>query len=96
MNKKGRNKYTSAHKEKALKYYLLGLNLFEISKLTDIPERTLQKWQTKEGWVKFKETDNLKEKAVNLKKAGIANKQISEILKISTTTVWRYCKKQKL
>lgn len=94
LNKKGRNTYTSEHKEKALKYYLLGLNLFEISKLTDIPERTLQKWQTKERWVKFKETDNLKEKAVNLKKAGIANKQISEILKISTTTVWRYCKKQ--
>lgn len=84
--------YSTTDREKSRKYYLLGLNLNEVSKLMDIPERTLQKWQQKERWVKYKEIDSLKAKAIDLKQTGLSNKQISEILNISCTTVWRYCK----
>ncbi|REC50811.1 hypothetical protein DRF62_18635 [Chryseobacterium piscium] len=94
-NKKGRKMYTQADREKALKYYLLGLNLFEVSKLTEVPERTLQKWQSKESWVKLKDSEKLRKKAVDLKNFGLSNKKISEILLISSTTVWRYCKQNK-
>lgn len=84
--------YSIDDREKARKYYLLGLNLKEVSKLTDIPERTLQKWQQKESWCKYRELGNLKAKALNLKESGLLSKKIGELLNISTTTVWRYCK----
>ncbi|MFS4470048.1 hypothetical protein [Chryseobacterium sp. T20] len=92
IKKNVKRHYSTIDKEKSRKYYLLGLSLNEVSKLMDIPERTLQKWQQKEGWVKYKETYILKAKAIDLKQSGFSNKQIAGILKISCTTVWRYCK----
>ena len=49
-----KRKYEDSDKLKARKYYLLGLSISEVSKLTDFPIRTLQKWQSKEKWVKEK------------------------------------------
>ncbi|MXS70267.1 hypothetical protein GSF70_03475 [Flavobacteriaceae bacterium W22] len=90
MQKKKR--YNDNDHNNALRYYLLGLTLAEISKLMDIPLRTLQKWQRKGNWVDCKKIDNVKLKAKDLKQSGFSIKRISEILKISNTTVWRYCK----
>lgn len=91
-----RNKYNATHKEQARKYYIMGLNLHEISKLMDlIPVRTLEKWQLLEKWTELKQSQNIKTKTLELQEAGKSYKQIAEILQISPPTVWRYLKQAK-
>ena len=90
---KQRNKYTVEQKEKARKYYLMGLNMHEISKLMDgCPVRTLEKWQQSEKWTELKQPESLKYRALELHESGRSYKEIAEILKINRTTVWRYIK----
>ncbi|PRB03062.1 hypothetical protein CQ046_10935 [Chryseobacterium sp. MYb7] len=85
--------YTESERDAARKYYIMGLNLCEVSKLIDIPRRTLEKWHQKESWKKQKESGNLRAKAIELRQKGYTIESISEMLKISRTTIWRYCKK---
>jgi hypothetical protein len=88
-----RNNYTPEQREKARKYYLLGLNIQEISKLLDgIPVKTLEKWQFSEQWTSLKNCKPVKQRAIEFKQSGKTVKEISEILKISSVTVWRYTK----
>ncbi len=91
-----RNKYTIEQKEKARKYYLMGLNLMEISKLLDgCPVRTIEKWQQAEGWTELKKPKNVKLRALELQGTGKTYNEIGEILNISEVTVWRYIKDAK-
>jgi len=91
-----RNKYTAEHREKARKYYLLGLNLSEISKLLDgVPVRTLEKWQTADKWTAIKEVESIKTRALQLQEAGKTYQEIAELLQVNRTTVWRYVKQAK-
>ncbi len=91
-----RNTYTAEHTTKARKYYLMGLNLQEISKLMDnIPVRTLEKWQIREHWTDFKEAEPLKDRALSLQRAGRSYSEIADLLKINRTTVWRWLKQAK-
>lgn len=93
---KSRNKYTADHKEKARKYYLMGLNLNEVSKLLDgCPVRTLEKWQQAENWTKLKQAENIKIKTMELQESGKSYTEIAQILEISRVTVWRYIKEAK-
>ena len=90
---KQRNKYTLSHRETARKYYIIGLNLQEISKLMDnLPVRTLEKWQIADKWTELKAPQNIKLKAKELHESGKSYTDISEILQISRVTVWRYLK----
>lgn len=90
---KQRNKYTAEHKENARKYYLMGLNLHEISKLLDnCPVRTLEKWQQSEKWTELKQPENIKFRTLELHESGKSYSEIADILKISRVTVWRYIK----
>ncbi|MDD4992151.1 MAG: helix-turn-helix domain containing protein [Paludibacter sp.] len=90
---KPRNSYSADQREKARKYYLMGLNMQEISKLMDgLPVRTLEKWQTVEQWTALKNCKPIKQRALELKKAGRTMQEISETLKISRVTAWRYIK----
>lgn len=91
-----RNKYTAEHREKARRYYLMGLNLQEISKLLDnAPVRTIEKWQIKEQWTALRETTPIKERVLSLQRAGRSYSEIAEILKINRVTVWRWLKQAK-
>ena len=91
-----RNKYTAEHREKARKYYLMGLNLHEIGLLLGgCPIRTLEKWQSSEQWTKFKQLENIEIKAYELHNAGKSYNEIAQMLNISSVTVWRYIKKTK-
>jgi len=87
-----RRSYSDHDKETARKYYFKGLNLPDISKLMEIPVKTLEKWQQKEKWANAREIDSLKIKARELKQRGYPMKEISKLLKISLTTIWRYTK----
>ena len=89
---KERRKYNSEHREEARKLYLRGLFLPEISKLMDIPKRTLEKWQLTEKWTLLKECPEVKKRAYDLKQSGYTTKKIAEMLDVSTVTVWRYIK----
>lgn len=90
---KPRNKYTIEQKEQARKYYLMGLNLHDISKLLDnCPVRTLEKWQLSEKWTDLKQPENIKFRALELSESGKSYTEIAELLKISRVTVWRYIK----
>lgn len=91
-----RNKYSVEHREKARKYYLMGLNLSEVSKLLDgCPVRTIEKWQQVEKWTEQKKPDNIKLRAKELFFNGKTYQEISDLLKIGRTSVWRYIKQAK-
>ena len=91
-----RNKYTAEQREKARKYYLMGLNMEEISKLLDgLPVRTLEKWQFSEQWTALKNCKPIKQRALDMKNAGKTMQEISKTLNISTVTAWRYIKEVK-
>lgn len=91
MNTKKSN-HSEEVKQNALRYYLIGLNLFEVSKLTDVSTRTLEKWQKKYGWKDLKNLSNIKQRAYDLKKGGCTYDEISELLKIAKTTAHKYVK----
>jgi DNA-directed RNA polymerase specialized sigma24 family protein len=91
-----RNTYTAEHREKVRRYYLMGLNLHEISKLLDgAPVRTIEKWQIKEQWTALREAEPLKERVLSLQRAGRSYSEIAEILNINRVTVWRWLKQAK-
>ncbi len=91
--RKERKNYTAEHREKARKYYMMGLSLTEIGKLLDgCPVRTLEKWQAAERWTDLKHTPEIKSRAMELHRGGKSYSEIADILKISRVTVWRYIK----
>jgi len=91
-----RNRYTAGQRSEAKRYYLIGLNLQEISKLLDnIPFRTLEKWQALDKWTALKGIENIKKQALRLSEAGKSYNEIAELLNISRVTVWRYLKEAK-
>lgn len=90
---KTRSNHTLDEKEKARKYYLMGLNLTEISKLLDgCSVRTLEKWQQAERWAEMRQIENIKVKALELYNNGKTYEEIERLLLISRVTVWRYIK----
>lgn len=91
QNRKNKN-YTAEQREEALRLYLRGLFLPEISKLMDIPKRTLENWQSSGKWTLLKECPEVKKRAYDLKAGGYKNEHIAEMLGVSTVTVWRYIK----
>lgn len=90
---KHRNKYSLEQKEAARKYYLMGLNLHEISKLLDnCSVRTIEKWQQVDKWTELKQPESLKFRTMQLHESGKSYTEIAEILNVSRVTVWRYIK----
>ncbi|MBF7093595.1 helix-turn-helix domain-containing protein [Flavobacterium sp. ALJ2] len=86
-----RNTYTLEVKANAKRLYLIGLTLTEISKITEAPVRTIEKWQIAEKWKEQRET-TLGKKILDLHLSGKTYKDISAILNKSTPTIWRYLK----
>ncbi|WP_269686497.1 helix-turn-helix domain-containing protein [Flavobacterium lacustre] len=90
-----RKSYTLDDKAKAKKYYLIGLSLVEIGKITDTPFRTIEKWYVAENWKAQRETTPIKNKANDLFNSGMSYKQIAVTLNKSVSTVSRYIKTAK-
>lgn len=89
---KQRNTYTLDDKAKAKKYYLIGLSLVEVGKITETPFRTIEKWYTAENWKDQRETIPIKTKANDLFNAGMSYKKIAVTLGKSQSTISRYLK----
>jgi DNA-binding CsgD family transcriptional regulator len=92
---KTKNTYSLDDKASAKRYYLLGLTLNEISKLTNAPARTIEKWQIAEKWKLLREIKPIESKALDLFNNGKSYTEIAVLLKISKATVWRYLNKAK-
>lgn len=91
-NTEPRKVYTLDDKAKAKKYYLIGLSLIEVGKLTDTPARTLEKWYLAENWKSQKEISKIELVAFNMFESGKTYKEIASELKIGIATVYRYIK----
>lgn len=89
---KQRNTYTLDTKANAKRLYLIGLTLSEISKITDAPVRTIEKWQITDNWKQQRETTAVHFKALDLFKSGKTHKQIAILLNKSLPTIGRYIK----
>lgn len=88
-----RMKHGKEEKAKALKYYLLGLTLPEISLLTsNTPVRTLERWQTLGKWTELRNPVNIKDKVLQLHDSGKRIEDIAEIVNRSHSTVYRWVK----
>lgn len=85
-------KHNEDIKEIAFKYFCKGLNSKEIGKLLDISYRTIQSWMLANKWkLKIKAT-SIDEKILQLKKKGYSYSQISKLLLISKTTIYKSLK----
>jgi transposase len=78
----------------AARFYLLGLSLAEIAKQTDVPIRTLERWQKDDCWTDLRNSEPLKDKVCELHENGLTKQDIADKLNLSYTTVFRYIKAQ--
>lgn len=76
----------------AARFYLLGLSLSEIAKQTDVPIRTLERWQKEDAWTDLRNSEPLKDKVCELYENGLTKQDISDKLNLSYSTVFRYIK----
>jgi uncharacterized protein YjcR len=89
---KQRNTYTMETKANAKRLYLIGLTLVEISKITEAPVRTIEKWQISDNWKQQREITAIEKKALELFNSGKTYKEIAKILNKSLPTIGRYIK----
>lgn len=92
---KAKHNHSTKDKATALRYYLIGLNVYEISKILDISEKTLEKWKVNENWYKYKNETPIFEVVYNLSQSGKSYNEIGELLNLSTKTVYNYMKTYK-
>jgi DNA-directed RNA polymerase specialized sigma24 family protein len=89
---KQRQTYTLDTKANALRLYLIGLTLSEISKIVDAPVRTIEKWYISDNWKPQRETKEVHLKALDLYDSGKTYKEVAKILNKSLPTIGRYIK----
>ena len=78
-------------KVSALKYYLMGLTLPEISiLLSGVPIRTIEKWQLSGKWTSLKNATNLVVRVLQLHESGKTVKDIAAMVDRNESTVYRW------
>ena len=91
--KVNRVRHDKEDKDKATRYYIMGLTLPEISLLlNNTPVRTLEKWQSLYKWTELKTPTNIKDKVLQLHESGKRLEDIAEIVNKSVSTVYRWIK----
>ena len=91
-----RIRHSKNDKDKAARYYIMGLNLSEISLLLgNTPIRTLEKWQLSGKWTSLKNCKNIMEQVLQLHEAGKTRKEIAGLVDRDQSTVYRWIKKAK-
>lgn len=86
---------SESQRKDALRYYLMGLNLPEISLLLNgVSVRTLERWQSTDKWTSAKMPKELpiKERIAAMHKNGLSLGSIASKINKSKTTVHRYVK----
>jgi transposase len=93
---KAKHNHSTKDKATALRYYLIGLNVYEISKILDISDKTLEKWKINENWYKYKNETPIFEVVYNLSQSGKSYNEIAELLNLHPKTIYNYMKLYKL
>ena len=83
---------TDKRKQKAFKYYLMGLNSKEIAKLLDISFRTVQSYMLKDNWSKKRKITTLKSEVLRYYELGYSYDQLKEMFGVSRATIYNYLK----
>ena len=92
-----RIRHSKDDKAKAARYYIMGLNLFEISVLLgNTPTRTLEKWQLSGKWTSLKNCKNIMDQVLQLHESGKTRKEIAGLVDRDESTIYRWIKKAKL
>jgi DNA-binding CsgD family transcriptional regulator len=91
--RKAKKVFSVSDKATALRYYLIGLNLYEISKILDISEKTLEKWKQNENWSKYKVSMPIYETVYKLSNSGYSYTEIGTMINVHPKTVYNYMKK---
>lgn len=76
--------------KQAFKYYNMGLNSKEISKLIEVSFRTIQSWIFKFNWKAKRTPPNKKLKALELVNKGMTYKTISKRFDVSEQTIYKW------
>lgn len=88
-----KRKFSLEDKDNALRYYVMGLNLNEISKLLDVSVRTLEGWRKDFHWTTKKESKQKEKKALELFEVNkMTIKEIASFFNKSVPTINRYLK----
>lgn len=76
--------------DQAYKYFLKGLKAWEIAKLLDVSERTVQRWIAENDFKVAAEPKTISERVFELSKKGLSYTTIAKALKVSKGTVYNY------
>jgi DNA-directed RNA polymerase specialized sigma24 family protein len=82
--------------QKALRYYLLGLNSKEIGKLLDLSPRTVQRYMSEGKFKSQRQVKNLSAKAFEMLNKGYTYKEIAKAVGKSKTMVYYYIKEARM
>ena len=93
--KKVKQTYTLETKANARRLYLIGCNFFEIGKIIDAPNRTIEKWYINENWKGLKNAVPIETKAYDLRLTGKRYSEIAKIVNKSVPTIYRYITAEK-
>lgn len=94
--KKVKQSYTLETKANARRLYLIGCTFFEIGKIIDAPNRTIEKWYINENWKGLKKVVTIECKAYDLRLTGKKYSEIATILNKSEATIYRYLTAEKI
>jgi len=77
-------------KQKAYKYYSMGLNSKEIGLLLNISYRTVQNYMLVDKWKQKRQIPNIKLEALKLYETGFTYEQIAKAINVSRASVYLY------
>ena len=78
---------------RAYKYYTMGLCCWEIGKLMDKSERTIERYMQKGKWLQRLNAKSIEERVFELSNKGKSYSEIAEILEISKSSAYNYLKR---
>lgn len=81
--------------KQAYRYFVMGLTAREIAKLTELSNRTIERYISLGDWKRPTDTRSLEVKVLELVQSGKSYSEASKILGVSKTTIYNYLKRQR-
>ena len=78
---------------RAYKYYMMGLSCWEIGKLLDKSERTIERYMQKGQWRNRLTAKSIEVRAFELSEKGKSYSEIADILGCSKSSAYNYLKR---
>jgi DNA-binding CsgD family transcriptional regulator len=88
-------KTDSTNKQKAFRYYVMGLTSKEIAKLLDLSHRTVEGYMSSEDWQNSERNENLKDRIMKMQESGKSYAEIAKSVGRSKSTVYNFLRRQR-